>query len=374
MNQLLQEHYHLVVYLIFFVSSVIFAFLMNNLFLRFFKTLGIRNNQDGTIIRWGALSKPAVGGISFYILFLLSVASYSIFFSPSQVFYNTKFIGLLLSMALGFIVGLADDAYDTKPFLKFFIQLSCGAIMYASGIQITLFNSDMLNLFVTVFWVVGIMNSVNMLDNMDGITSVVSIGIVSCVILIITLNRDYENMHLIILVGILAALISFLYFNWNPSRMYMGDTGSQFLGAFLAAIGILYLWNDHYSAVGIVISRQFTIALMCFILPILDTTVVVVNRLLAGKSPFVGGKDHTTHSLAYLGLSDRKVAIFYLTMAFISVACIFIIERFISDWVHLYTAIFMAYFVSLLIFFFYTTRKASGIRTSTSSHVLTSVK
>src|SRR6187399_460887 len=119
MDQLIQENYHLIVYSAFFLSSVVFSFIMNNLFLRFFKTLGIRNNDDGTIIRWGALSKPSVGGISFYILFLLSVASYSIFFSPSQVFYNTKFIGLLLSMALGFIVGLADDAYDTRPLLKF---------------------------------------------------------------------------------------------------------------------------------------------------------------------------------------------------------------------------------------------------------------
>ncbi len=374
MNKLLQENYHLVIYFTFFLSSIVFAFLMNNLFLRFFKTLGIRNNQDGTIIRWGALSKPAVGGISFYILFLLSVACYSVFFSPSQVFYNTKFIGLLLSMALGFIVGLADDAYDTKPLLKFFIQLSCGGVMFASGIQITLFNSEVLNLLLTMFWVVGIMNSINMLDNMDGITSIVSIGIVSCAMLIILMNRDFENMHLIILVGILAALISFLYFNWNPSRMYMGDTGSQFLGAFLAAIGILYLWNDHYSSTGVVASRQFIIALMCFILPVVDTTVVVTNRLLAGRSPFVGGKDHTTHSLAYLGLSDRQVAIVFLALAFVSVACIYIIELFIPQWEHFYTIIFLAYFITLIIFFFYTTRKAAELKNSTSSHVLTSVK
>src|SRR4030095_12476891 len=210
MTRLLQEHYHLVVYSLFFISSVIFSFLMNNLFLRFFKTLGIRNNNDGTIIRWGALSKPSVGGITFYILFLLSVASYSVFFSPSQVFYNTKFIGLLLSMALGFIVGLADDAYDTKPFLKFFVQFACGVIMVASGIKIRIFELETLNYLFTVFWVVGIMNSINMLDNMDGITTIVSIGIVVCSMFIILMNNDFENMHLIILVGVLASLITFL--------------------------------------------------------------------------------------------------------------------------------------------------------------------
>lgn len=373
MDKFLQEKYHLVIYIAFFLSSVVFAFLINNLFLRFFKTLGIRNNNDGTIIRWGALSKPAVGGISFYILFLLSVACYSVFFSPSQVFYNTKFIGLLLAMALGFIIGLADDAYDTKPLLKFFIQMSCGAIMFASGIKINVFENDTINLLFTVFWVVGIMNSVNMLDNMDGITTIVSIGIVCSTIIIILMNRDFENMHLIILVGVLASLISFLYFNWNPSRMYMGDTGSQFLGAFLAAIGIMYLWNDHYNQQQVVISRQFIIAVICFILPVVDTTVVVYNRISKGKSPFVGGKDHTTHSLAYLGLSDKQVAYVYIILSLISMIIIFLIEKFIIEWEHIYTAVFGIYFIALLVFFFFTTRRNSQANEPGKS-VLTSVK
>jgi UDP-GlcNAc:undecaprenyl-phosphate GlcNAc-1-phosphate transferase len=331
---------------------------MNNLFLRFFKTLGIRNNHDGTIIRWGALSKPAVGGITFYILFLLAVASYSVFFSPSQVFYNTKFVGLLLSMALGFIVGLADDAYDTKPFLKFFVQLMCALIMLATGIKINLFELEALNYLFTVFWVVGIMNSINMLDNMDGITTIVSIGIVVSAILIILLHRDFENMHLIILVGVLASLVTFLHFNWNPSRMYMGDTGSQFLGAFLAAIGIMYIWNDHYATGLISPARQFTISLLCFILPVIDTTVVVYNRISRGKSPFIGGKDHTTHSLAYLGLSDRQVAYTFMTLSMISFGALYFIETYILVWSHMYTLVFSVYFFSLLTFFFIISRKA----------------
>lgn len=360
MTTLLHEYYHQMIYAAFFISCVVFGFMLNYLFLKFFKTLGIRNNEDGTIIRWGTMSKPAVGGISFYILFLLSVGSYSIFFSPSQVFYNTKFIGLLLSMALGFIVGLADDAYDTKPFLKFFIQLACGVIMFSSGIQIQIFDTQFFNLLLTVFWVVGIMNSINMLDNMDGITTITAIGIVLSVIVIMLSNRDFENMHLIVLVGVLASLISFLYYNWYPSRMYMGDTGSQFLGAFLSAIGIMYLWNDYYTqSDSLVLSRQFIIVAMCFILPIVDTTVVVFNRLSVGRSPFIGGKDHTTHSLAYLGLTDKKVALIYLTLSLVSVFIICIIEHYITDWTHLYTIIFGVYFLLLLGLFFFTTKKAA---------------
>lgn len=359
METLLHSHYHLIIYSAFFLSAVVFSFLMNNLFLRFFKTLGIRNNNDGTIIRWGALSKPSVGGITFYILFLLSVACYSVFFSPSQVFYNTKFIGLLLSMALGFIIGLADDAYDTKPFLKFFIQFSCGVIMILTGIKIQLFELEILNYIVTIFWVVGIMNSINMLDNMDGITTIVSIGIISCAMIIILMNGDLENMHLIILVGVLAALLTFLHFNWNPSRMYMGDTGSQFLGVFLAAIGILYFWNDTYHYENISLSRQLIISVMCFLLPIIDTTVVVYSRVSKGKSPFIGGKDHTTHSLAYMGLTDRNVALTFMGLSGVSMIIIYFIESRIAEWSHFYTFIFGTYFLGLLTFFFYISRKAA---------------
>jgi len=360
MQSFIQENYYAIVYSTFFVSSVVFSFLINTLFLRFFKTLGIRNKNDGTIIRWGALSKPAVGGISFYILFLLAVASYSFFFNPSQAFYNSKFVGILLAMALGFIIGLADDAYDTKPFLKFFIQLSCGIILVISGIQITIFDSIIVNYLFTIFWVVGIMNSVNMLDNMDGITAIVSLGIVLNTILIITLNRDFESMHLIVLVGVLSALLGFLYFNWNPSKMYMGDTGSQFLGVFLAAMGVMYFWTDNYVISEFSPARQFALAVMGFILPILDTSVVVTNRLLKGKSPFIGGKDHTTHSLAYLGLSDRKVSLVFLLLSLTSVFQVIFIERIILVWSHWYTLLFGIYFLTLLLFFFYTTRRSNS--------------
>jgi UDP-GlcNAc:undecaprenyl-phosphate GlcNAc-1-phosphate transferase len=360
MELFVQKHYYAIVYITFFISSAVFSFLINSLFLRFFKTLGIRNRNDGTVIRWGTLSKPAVGGISFYIMFLLAVASYSFFFSPSQAFYNSKFVGLLLAMALGFIIGLADDAYDTRPFLKFFIQLTCGVILVVSGVRIELFGLQILNYLFTVFWVVGIMNSINMLDNMDGITGVVSIGVVLNAILIIVLNSDFESMHLIILVGVFSSLLAFLFFNWNPSKMYMGDTGSQFLGVFLAAIGVMYFWTDNYVTSEFSPARQFALAIMGFILPILDTTVVVINRLSKGKSPFIGGKDHTTHSLAYMGLSDKQVAIVFLTLSFISVFQVIFIERLILVWSHWYTLLFGVYFFTLLFFFFYSTRKSNS--------------
>jgi UDP-GlcNAc:undecaprenyl-phosphate GlcNAc-1-phosphate transferase len=289
-------------------------------------------------------------------MFLLSVACYSILFEPTQELYQLGFVGLLLSCASGFIVGLADDAYDTRPLLKFGIQVLCGVILISTGIYIKIFPYQMANYIFTVFWVVGIMNSVNMLDNMDGITTTVSIGIIVNTIYKIVIHGDLTNMHLLVLIGVLASLLAFLRFNWHPSKMYMGDTGSQFLGVFLAAMGIIYFWNDPYNPNMQISGKLFSITVMTFILPILDTTVVVINRLSKGQSPFIGGKDHTTHSLAYLGLSDRQVAWVFVALALCSFSLNIMIEEFLTDWQHFYTWMFAGYFLFLLVFFFYTTR------------------
>lgn len=344
------------VYIIYFVLMTFFSLMVNALFLRFFKTLGIRSNSGENIIRWGALSKPAIGGITFYIMFLLSVASYSILFEPAKPLFQTAFIGLLLACGAGFIIGLADDAYDTKPLLKFGIQFLSGLILITSGIYIKIFPNELLNYFFTLFWVVGIMNSINMLDNMDGITTIVSIGIISNAIFRIVIHQDFDNMHLLVLIGVLSSLVAFLRFNWHPSKMYMGDTGSQFLGVFLAAIGIIYFWNDPYSPNVPATGNLFCSTLMIFILPILDTTVVVVNRLSKGQSPFVGGKDHTTHNLAYFGLTDGQVALVFCALVLCTISLNIIITLFIDEWSHLHTLYFSSYFIGLLSFFFYATR------------------
>ncbi len=344
------------VYITYFILLTFFSLMVNALFLRFFRTLGIRSNSGETIIRWGTLSKPAIGGITFYIMFLLSVASYSILFEPAKPLFQKAFIGLLLACGAGFIIGLADDAYDTKPLLKFGVQFLSGLILITSGIYIKIFPNELLNYFFTLFWVVGIMNSINMLDNMDGITTIVSIGIISNAIFRIVIHQDFDNMHLLVLIGVLSSLVAFLRFNWHPSKMYMGDTGSQFLGVFLAAIGIIYFWNDPYSPNVPATGHLFCSTLMIFILPILDTTVVVVNRLSKGQSPFIGGKDHTTHNLAYFGLTDGQVALAFCALALCTISLNVIITLFIDKWSHLHTLYFSSYFIGLLSFFFYATR------------------
>ncbi len=346
----------LLTYFSFFLIAVLFSVLLNGLLLKFSKTLGIRNSND-TVIRWSEHSKPSLGGISFYLVFLLSITSYSFIFGSASILENNQFLGIVTSCTIAFLMGLADDAYNTKPFLKFFVQVFCAVILIISGVFIHIFPWSWANYIFTIFWIVGMMNSLNMLDNMDAITTSVSMTIILAALLVIFIEHDIlTNIHVLLLLGVMGALTGFLYYNWHPSRLFMGDTGSQFLGVFLAAIGILYFWNSSDSTGNLVQSKQLFVSILTFIIPICDTTTVVINRISKGQSPFVGGKDHTTHHLSYLGLSDRQVALVFAGLSFISMLCTVFITFFIKDWGYLHMMIFGLYFLLIFGILFYISR------------------
>lgn len=305
-------------YAVFFVFALIFSIVINAILLKFSRNLGVRNAAE-PIIRWSSTSKPALGGISFFIIFLLAIIATNFTLGENQFFLNVKYMGVIISITLGFLLGLFDDAYNTRPVLKFFTQLSCGAILIATGTHIEFFGHWIPDYLLTLFWVVGIMNSVNMLDNMDGITSVVSLSIMLGIVAQVALGIYGSCLLLVSVIGGIAALMGFLVYNWNPSRMYMGDTGSQFLGVFLAVLGIIFYWNHQVEA-GTLENGflRFTSVLLAFALPIIDTTTVSIKRLRRGSSPFVGGRDHTTHHLSYIGLSDRKIATIFLLLSLLT--------------------------------------------------------
>ena len=345
-------------YFLFACVAIIFSVVINGLFLRFSRNLGMRNLDD-SMIRWATSQKPALGGFSFYILFLVSVIAYVIIFDTTSVFHDIKLIGVLIACTLGFFLGLTDDAYNTRPVLKFVTQFMCGIILIATGTVINFFDSLILNYILTLFWVVGIMNSINMLDNMDAITTNVSIFIILSCILVNARFHDLGNVYLLIMIGVAAGLAGFLFFNWNPSKMYMGDTGSQFLGVFLSAIGIIYLWNAPPGE-GLVPFKQIIVILIAFLLPIVDTTTVTINRLRKKQSPFVGGRDHTTHHLSYYGLSDKQVALFFISISLISLFFNYLIHYNIEYWYYIHTLLFAFYALLVFIFLFYLTQKYKG--------------
>jgi len=348
-------------YIIFFAAAFLFSFLINALFLRFASTLGIRDKKE-TVIRWASTSKPAFGGISFYIVFLISLTSYSMFFPAEEVLWNKKVVGLLGTATLAFMMGLADDAYNTKPLLKLFVQILCGAILCYSGIHIGIFSNMMMNYILTILWVVGIMNSVNMLDNMDGIATIVAIFIFSTAGMLIYISGAHNNIHFLMLIGLVGSLLGFLIFNWNPSKLYMGDTGSQVIGLMLASIGIIYFWNNSASMNdSISISKQLLTVSVAFILPLADTCIVIINRLLEKRSPFIGGRDHTTHNLFYRGITEKRIAVLFGGIGFCSLIIVYIMETKITTWGIEEFSLFSIFPITVFFFLFAVTKMKKNI-------------
>lgn len=301
--------------IIFFIVTVLISILINGLFLKFSKNLGMRN-IDETSIRWATKSKPALGGLSFFFIFLLSLLIIVSISGNNNILTQQNSLGLIGAVFIGFMLGLSDDAYNTKPLLKLSAQILCGLVLVWSNNYIHLFNNFEADAILTVFWVVAIMNSINMLDNMDGITSITSIFICIMMIMLGMYARTLLPSDLFVMLACIASVVGFLFYNVFPSKLYMGDTGSQFLGVFLSALSIKYVWNiphthmPHYTSLLLVI--------LVFLLPIIDTTAVTINRLLKGSSPFVGGRDHTTHHLFFSGFSERKVFLIFTGISLLS--------------------------------------------------------
>ncbi len=337
----------------FFILQFVFAYILGKILLKFATNLGVRNHGDG-VVRWTASTKPSLGGILFFFSFLLSIVFYLMMLSENSQFNNLEFLGAVLVCMMGFVMGLADDAYNTKPWLKFFVQILCGVVSILCGNHINIFSYQPINYFLTVFWFVGIMNSLNMLDNMDAITS--SVVSVACLFMLVF---NYYSHHLfvydsILILGVLGSVLAFLKYNWHPSKMYMGDSGSQFIGAFMAYFALKVLWNVELETSSTATDIfMVLLPVSFFIITISDTTTVAINRLLRRRSPFIGGKDHTTHHLVYAGFTQRLVAVTYILVSAISATggfFIFYFELYTNKLVlGIFAGILFLIFVSLFI-------------------------
>lgn len=340
------EQYMIVFLALFFLISAFFSFLINWLFLKFSFNLGSRNENGPTQVRWSANVKPAMGGISFFIVFLISISVIGTLPRQTNYLLDKHLIGIIASTALGFLLGLADDAYNTNPLAKFILQLSCAFILIISDVYIHISDNEAFNFVITTIWVIGLMNSINMLDNMDAITTTISMSIIIGLIVVIAIvGSPLSTFYLVMLIGVLGALTGFLYFNWNPSKIIMGDTGSQFLGVFLASTSILFFWNiNHQNTTGLIQLKQFVVPMLFFIIPLIDTMTVTIRRLARKQSPFVGGKDHITHHLVYLGVKDRWVAVILISVSVLSLAIVVMLLTNVIEWKWWITFVAFGYF------------------------------
>lgn len=342
-----------------------FSYMLNKILLRFSRNFGVESRQTQmNLVRWSSTSKPTTGGISFYITFLVGFILLLIL-RPESAGLGSKYIGLFLSATLAFMIGFADDAYGTHPGLKFLGQVGCGVILIFYGIQIHFFavwSPDLwiLDSFLTVFWIVGIMNSLNMLDNMDAVTTTIATTIIVSTFAMMIVQEGLTTMFYVLIV-VVGGFLGFLFWNWKPAKIYMGDTGSMFVGLVLGFVGIDYFWNISASPDNISHVRKGLIPLMVFIVPIIDTTFVTFARIARGSSPFVGGRDHLTHHLVHVGIPEQFVPVTLGLVSVVSGMLALFVYKLIPEWSGFYSVLFSGYPVALFGLFLILYRRGGRI-------------
>ncbi len=345
----------------FLAGGVLIALISNFLLLNFSRNLGIRNKND-VIVRWSNQSKPSLGGISFFVAFIFGAIAYAILAGDQNIFQNLQYVGFMLSGSLAFLMGLADDAFNTRPLIKLIVQISCGLLLSVTGTNIHLFHYFIPDMLVTVIWVVIIMNSLNMLDNMDGITATTVFFILcACLVNSWIFNGIYFDLWIQTLIVLLGALMGFLRYNIHPAKIFMGDAGSQFIGLVVAFFAINSLWNipDYLT-----VSSWYSIpiVLVAFSPAASDTLSVVINRLRRGQSPMVGGKDHTTHHLVYAGRNDLQVWLIFALIGLFAFLLTGLIVYFLRSEMYLAVVLTSLYFPVVFLYLYRNTRKFSASR------------
>ena len=244
--------------------------------------------------RWHKRPTALLGGISIYLASVFSAFFFGLI--------NQNTLGLFLGATFLFVVGLLDDKFHLPPYIKLFAQIIAGSIAVIFGVVIGLPVNMILSIPLTLLWIVLITNSFNLLDNIDGLAA--GIAVISSVMLFSSSLISSGNplgIYAIILAG---AALGFLPYNFNPAKIFMGDSGSMFLGYCIAVISIAGTMR-HISNLLI----TMFVPVLILSVPIFDTMFVMIIRQLQGRRIFEGGKDHTSHHLVILGLSQRRTVL-----------------------------------------------------------------
>jgi len=246
---------------------------------------------------------PYLGGVAISIG--ITVASFAaLLYSDFTADTFNKALSVLLPAILISAMGLYDDLKNLEPWPRLVAQSIAGVAVAIYLIENDIlgqaFNNRVVDYVVTIIWVVGICNSINFFDNLDGGASG-TVAVISIFLFAIAFNQGQLLVSALAVVTA-GATLGFLIWNKSPAKIYMGDAGALFLGIIIAVLTIRL--NPEVGPQ----SRALSIPLLLMAVPILDTTTVVISRLSRGISPFTGGRDHLSHRLMRKGLSRKATA------------------------------------------------------------------
>jgi len=226
--------------------------------------------------------------------------------------YKFDQFGTILVGATGIsFMGLVDDRWGLRPLIKLVAQIAAALLLYASGVYVGTFHQPVLNLIVTVLWVVYITNAINLLDNMDGLAG----GVAAIAAVHFALMCSFSGQYLVgaLSIALLGACLGFLFYNLHPASIFMGDSGSLFLGFMLAATGIKLRFPENVTFV------TWMVPVLVLGVPVFDTALVVVSRLRRGLNPLTNpGRDHVSHRLVAAGMSRREAVLTLYVVSLVS--------------------------------------------------------
>jgi UDP-GlcNAc:undecaprenyl-phosphate/decaprenyl-phosphate GlcNAc-1-phosphate transferase len=265
------------------------------------------------IDRWHKKPTAMLGGAAIWLSVVTTLLVFSL--------HTTYGRHILLASTFMFLVGLVDDLIHIKPYQKLIGQVLGSAFVVYYGLSLPWTGSLLLNMALAIFWLIGITNAINLLDNMDGLAS--GIAIIAAGFLALSFVNSGQFTEALIMLIFAGGLLGFLVYNSNPASIFMGDCGSMFVGFFLASSALINVSGGRSRSLLPVLA----VPILVLFIPIFDTTFVTVLRKLSGRAASQGGRDHTSHRLVALGMSERHAVLMLYGFAALSGLLAILVQR-----------------------------------------------
>jgi len=310
-----------------FFAALVVSLVATPLFGRLGRALGVVDRPSGRKLH--ARQVPYLGGLAMLLAWLTAVVVGAALFLTDTAGMQGPLIGIALGTVIATLIGLLDDVVDLPPLVKLVGQVVAALVLVGAGVGAGLVRTSVplhalglelepgtirvASLSVSLFLVIAVCNSANLLDGLDGLCSgviaimVAALLVVSLFLRLLRADLVYDPTRMIVSLALMGAVLGFIPYNFNPASIFMGDAGSMLLGFNVAAL--LLLMGDRVPT-----SRFFWPALVVCGLPAFDTLLAVIRRVSAGRSPFAPDANHLHHQLIRQGLTVRQaVSVLYLT-------------------------------------------------------------
>ena len=329
-----------------YIAAFSTAFAVSNVFTPIAKTISMKVGAIDYPKARGMHQKPMprMGGLAIVIGFMFTVLLLYRFVEFGE---TRKLIGFMIGATMIVVLGMFDDIYDLRARFKFFVQILAALVAIMSGIQIHVVMWPVtkaltyLSVPITLLWIVGVTNAVNLIDGLDGLAAGVSSIAALCVMVLCILTG--EEMAILLTAALAGSCLGFLPRNFNPAQIFMGDTGATFLGYTLAVTSILGVFKG-YAILALVVS------MLCLGLPIFDTIFAMVRRFAKHQPIMQADRGHLHHRLIDRGFTQKQaVMILYIISALCGVFAILIA---VKDAKVVVVIVFLVFVMSLVIYFF----------------------